>query len=143
VVWESRKIRIDDFEGAGAAGGIAAGLKAYFEIRIQSGFDAISEMTGLSDILSASDLVITGEGKFDGQTLQGKVVKGVYDLCQRTGRQLAVICGVLELDPEMVSSLDIWKISPLVGKDTTMDQAQNNAYELVSQRAYELFQEKS
>jgi hypothetical protein len=43
----------------------------------------------------------------------------------------------------MVSSLDIWKISPLVGKDTTMDQAQNNAYELVSQRAYELFQEKS
>jgi glycerate kinase len=143
VVWESRKIRIDDFEGAGAAGGIAAGLKAYFDIRIQSGFDAISEMTGLSDILSASDLVITGEGKFDGQTLQGKVVKGVYDLCQRTGRQLAVICGVLELDPEMVSSLDIWKISPLVGKDTTMDQAQNNAYELVSQRAYELFQEKS
>jgi len=138
VIRRTRGKRVDNFKGAGAAGGIAAGLKAFFNVKIMSGIETIMQMVELPEALSTADLVITGEGKFDRQTLQGKVVKGVYDLCTRTDKKLAVICGVLELEPEIQRSLGIWKVMPLVRADTTLEQARNNAFELVSQRAFEL-----
>ena len=75
---------------------------------------------------------------FDEQTLEGKVVKGVYDLCTRYQKRMAVVCGTLDLDPEQLESLNIWKVSSLVRTETTMEQAIDNAFELVSRRALEL-----
>lgn len=138
VILRTRNIRVDDIDGAGAAGGVAAGIMAHFDTKIQRGFDVISEIAGLEEAVASADLVITGEGKFDQQTLQGKVVKGVYDLCNRKGKKLAVICGVLDLDPHLLKSLKIWKVMPLVDVKTSFDQARKNAYKLVCQRAFEL-----
>ncbi len=143
VVLTQRGISVNDFEGAGAAGGVAAGIKAFYPISIQSGIEAIIEMVGLAEAVAEADLVITGEGKFDDQTLEGKVVKGVYDLCTRYQKRMAVICGTLDLNPQQLESLDIWKVSPLVRADTTMEQAIDNAYELVSRRAFELLEDIS
>ncbi|GJM30572.1 MAG: glycerate kinase [Cyclobacteriaceae bacterium] len=137
VVWESRKVKIDEFEGAGAAGGIAAGLKAFFPVMIKSGVKFISEIVKLQSEISAADLVITGEGKFDLQTLQGKVVKGVYDICLNNNKRLAVVCGLL--DPEVkLEGLNIWKIVSLVQPGITIEHAMGNAHNLVRQRTFEL-----
>ncbi len=138
VVLTNQGLRVDNFEGAGAAGGVAAGIKAFFPINVQSGIEAIIEMVGLAESVSWADLVITGEGKFDHQTLEGKVAMGVHNLCDRFQKRMAVICGTVDLDPHQLETLNIWKISSLVRKDTTIKQAVNNAYELVSMRAFEL-----
>ena len=138
VIKGARGIRVDDFPGSGAAGGVAAGIKAFFPTKIQSGFGAIMEIVRLEAAVAAADLVVTGEGKFDKQTLQGKVVKGVYDLCQKSSKPLAVICGVLDLDARQLQELDFWKVKPLVKEGISVETAQANAFNLVSQQAFEL-----
>ncbi len=141
VVLTDRGLRVDNFEGAGAAGGVAAGIKAFFPINVQSGIEAIMEMVGLAEAVSWADLVITGEGKFDHQTLEGKVVTGVHNLCNQFQKRMAVIVGTVDLDPHQLETLNIWKISSLVTDGTTMEQAIDNAFELVSRRAFELLDE--
>ncbi len=140
VVKEQVGIDIDEFEGAGAAGGVAAGLKAFYPVEIRSGFGAISELVGLPDKVVNADLIITGEGKFDHQTLQGKVIKGVHDLCLQKNKPVAAICGVLELDSQTLSELCFTSVKSLVREDTTFEQASANAFDLVSQRAFELIE---
>ncbi len=143
VVSKEPGIKVDDFEGAGAAGGVAAGLKAFFRINVQSGIEAIIEIVGLEEAVAAADLVITGEGKFDHQTLEGKVVMGVHNLCNQFHKRMAVICGTMDLDTDQLALLNIWKVSSLVREDTTLEQAIDNAYELVSQRSFELLHDIS
>jgi glycerate kinase len=141
VVLKQQGIRVDNFEGAGAAGGVAAGIKAFYPTNIRSGIEAIIEMVGLAEAVAAADLVITGEGKFDHQTLEGKVVHGVHHLCSQYQKRMAVICGIVDLDPHQLETLNIWKVSSLVRNDTTMEQAIENAFESVSRRAFELLEE--
>ncbi len=143
VVLRDRGLRVDNFEGSGAAGGVAAGIKAFFPITVQSGIEAIMEMVQLSQAVSWADLVITGEGKFDHQTLEGKVVMGVHNLCNQFQKRMAVICGTVDLSPHQLETLNIWKISALVTEDTSIEQAIDNAYELVSIRAFLLLAENS
>ena len=72
-------IDIANLAGGGAAGGLAAGLACFLGAKIQSGFDLVAETTGFHDRLAAADLVVTGEGRFDGQSAQGKVTGRVIE----------------------------------------------------------------
>lgn len=139
VIRENHGKKVDEFEGAGAAGGIAAGLKAFFPVKVKSGIESIIEIVQLSSAIESADLVITGEGKLDHQTLQGKVIKGVRDLCLQKKKKLAVICGVLDLDETVLKSLGFWKVKSLVGSGISKGQAIQNAFDILSQRAFELF----
>lgn len=132
---------VSNFEGAGAAGGVAAGIAAFYPTIIKSGTAAVIEIVGLKEKVATADLIITGEGKLDHQTLQGKVVKGVQDLCNQHLKKVCAICGILDLDADQTKALGLWKIKPLVRKGTTLKEAIANAYELVSSRAFELLEE--
>jgi glycerate 2-kinase len=68
---------VRDIPGTGAAGGLPACLMAYLDAELLSGIDLVAEVIGLADIMADADLVITGEGSFDAQSLRGKVVHGV------------------------------------------------------------------
>ena len=142
VIQESMGISVDNFEGSGAAGGIAAGIKGFFKVQVRSGIDAFSDIVGLEDVVKWADLVITGEGKFDLQTLQGKVVKGVYELCEVHQTRLAVIAGILDLPPEELERYNIWKVSSLVSDQVSAVHAQQDAYSIIRLRAFELLQEQ-
>ncbi len=72
--------RVADVPGAGAAGGLAAGLLAFCGATLQSGFDAVADAVRLADRLGRADLVITGEGRLDTQSAYGKTVAGVAAL---------------------------------------------------------------
>lgn len=76
--------------GAGAAGGMGAGCVAFFGSMLQKGIDAVLDAVHFDQLLQDSDLVFTGEGKFDQQSLMGKVVIGVARRAQRT--KVPVIC---------------------------------------------------
>ncbi|GBD24293.1 Glycerate 2-kinase [bacterium HR29] len=81
--------------GGGAAGGLAAGLAAFLGARIASGFDLVAEAVALEERLTRADVVVTGEGRFDGQSLQGKVTGQVLALARRKGKPTAIFVASL------------------------------------------------
>ncbi len=81
--------------GAGAAGGLGAAAVAYLGGRIYPGAELLLEQAGFDDALSDADLVITGEGKMDGQSLLGKVPYTVAKHCKAAGVPCVALCGAL------------------------------------------------
>jgi len=87
--------------GAGAAGGLGAGCMAFLKASLISGIDAILELCNFSEHVKDTDLVITGEGKLDEQSLQGKVLSGLMK--KANGVPIWSICGVSDLDKTLLS----------------------------------------
>lgn len=92
--------------GAGAAGGIGAGLLALGG-RCESGAAIIAEHTRLSDDLDTAELIVTGEGRFDEQSLHGKVVGFLADAARPRGIPVIVLAGQVDLDTATVRSAGI------------------------------------
>lgn len=90
-----REIR--DLPGAGAAGGLAGGGVAFLNATLVSGIEAVIEASGLEEHLADADWVVTGEGRFDEQSLYGKVVSGISGLARSSGARVAVLAGSVEL----------------------------------------------
>jgi glycerate kinase len=126
-----------DFPGAGAGGGLPASLKAFANITIRRGMDFISEFTKLEEKVIKADLIITGEGKVDGQTLSGKVVKGIADLSKKHKKSLIVIAGKNELSPREIQLLGAEKVVTLVRENIGEEQAISQAQFLIKTRVKE------
>jgi len=88
---------VRDLPGAGAAGGLGAGALAFMGADLVSGVDAVMEAGGLATALATADLVITGEGAFDEQSLHGKVVSGVVREARTAGVRVGVVAGSVAL----------------------------------------------
>jgi glycerate kinase len=82
-----------DKAGAGAAGGLGFGLMSFCGTTIQPGFDVVAEAVGLESKMKDVDLVITGEGSLDRQTLEGKTPAGVARLARKLGKKVFAIAG--------------------------------------------------
>ncbi len=82
--------------GAGAAGGLGFGLMTFCRAKMQPGFDLVAEVTELEDAVRVADLVITGEGCVDAQTLNGKGPAGVADMARRLGKPVVAIGGIVD-----------------------------------------------
>ena len=105
VVERSLGVWVADLPGAGAAGGLAAGLVAFLGGRIMSGFDVVAEAVGLEGRLRNADLVVTGEGRFDGQSAQGKTVGRMRRLAAEVEVPCVVFAGQAEGASEEVRTL--------------------------------------
>ena len=89
--------------GAGAAGGLGAGLLAFLGARIVPGGPFVLETIGAAQRIRAADLVLTGEGKLDAQSLFGKAPLALADLARRLGKPVVAICGTW--DPKTAARL--------------------------------------
>lgn len=87
-------------EGAGAAGGLPAGLWAALGAELRPGFDALADRIGLDAALDGADLVVTGEGRFDGQTGQGKTISGVVERARARGLPVWAFAGEVTAEAE-------------------------------------------
>jgi len=88
---------VADIPGAGAAGGIAAGLMGFFDVRLEKGVQLVMDSSGIMDKLPHADLVITGEGKIDRQTEYGKVVSEIALAAAQHHIPVIAFCGVTEV----------------------------------------------
>lgn len=88
--------------GAGAAGGMGAGMAAFFASKLQMGIETVLDTIGFDSLISDADLVLTGEGKLDTQSLRGKVVIGVARRTKRQGVPLIAVVGDIDDDIEKV-----------------------------------------
>lgn len=89
-----------DQPGAGAAGGLGFGLMSFCGATIRPGFDVVAEAVDLEAKMREADLVITGEGKLDRQTLSGKTPAGVARMAQKLGKRVFAIVGCVSEDGE-------------------------------------------
>ena len=95
---------VADVPGAGAAGAFGAGILAFLDGTLCPGIEAVLDLVDFDGKLKDCDLVITGEGRFDGQSIRGKVVSGVSRRAKRQGVPVAVIAGSVAEDVESVSA---------------------------------------
>lgn len=84
---------VRDVPGAGAAGGLGAGLIAFLDARLRSGAELVLDATRFADRVRGADLVITGEGRVDAQSAYGKLTQAVTDAARREGVRVAMVVG--------------------------------------------------
>lgn len=128
-----------DQPGAGAAGGMGVALLALRGVR-RSGFDVVSEAVGLADAIASADLVITGEGSFDEQSVRGKVPSGVARVAQEAGVPCVVIAGRVSLGRRQAAAYGIDATYSLVahaGESRAMSEAADALREVAAQVARE------
>ena len=95
-----------DEPGAGAAGGLGFGLLSFCDATIRPGFEVVAEAVGLEPKMKDADLVITGEGSLDRQTLEGKTPAGVARLARKLGKPVFAIVGRASEDQELREIFD-------------------------------------
>lgn len=105
----ARDLGVDprDEPGAGAAGGLGFGLMAFCGATLTSGFDLVAEQIGLEERIANADLVITGEGRLDAQTLHGKGPAGVAKMARRFGKKVVAFAGSIEDSPALRQPFDL------------------------------------
>ena len=123
-----------DFPGAGAAGGLGAGAKVFLNATMSSGFDFIARFTQLEDMIQKADLVLTGEGKIDHQTLSGKVVKGVADLAAQHQKPCIAFAGRCDLPANKIKELKLLEIISISNEETNEQEAMTQAFALLRER---------
>src|SRR5207249_1324236 len=94
------------FGMAGAAGGLGFGLMSFCGAKIRPGFDVVAEAVGLKAKIKDADVVITGEGSLDWQTLEGKTPAGVAQLARQLGKRVFAIVGRASTDREVREIFD-------------------------------------
>ena len=87
---------VSTVKGSGAAGGICGGLYSIYGGDIRSGFDILSQFSSLEEKIKEADVIITGEGKTDSQTLMGKLPYKIASLCKKHNKKCVVVSGVIE-----------------------------------------------
>lgn len=93
IVEEDLNVSARNVPGAGAAGGLGMGLMCFTGARLVRGVDVILDLAAFDEKLKDVDLVVTGEGKLDQQTMRGKVIFGVLERCERLNIPVIAICG--------------------------------------------------
>ena len=133
-------VHVADIPGAGAAGGLAAGLMAFCGATLQSGFDAVAQAVQLAERIALADLVITGEGRLDAQSAYGKTTAGVAALAHAADTPCLAIAGLIDGQPNLPGLID-WEQSTPDGM--RISEAMTNADRLVADAAERLLKRHS
>ena len=123
IIRKELKKRIIDLRGAGAAGGLGAGLVAFTGAKIKRGIDLVINITGLSSHIKGADLVITGEGRVDFQTAFGKTPAGVAWAARKFGVPCVAIGGSLADDARGVFEHGISGLESAAARDMDLAEA--------------------
>ncbi len=128
---------VSSIPGTGAAGGIAAGLLPFFDVKMKKGIDMVLEASGMEQYLQGANLLITGEGKIDAQSTQGKVVGRIASLAKANSIPCMAFCGYLEPGIEKLTGLE--KIIALAEDESAIEEAIQNAAMLLQKEAAACF----
>jgi len=128
-----------DRPGAGAAGGLGFGLISFCGATIRPGFDVVAEAVGLESKMKGVDIVITGEGSLDRQTLEGKTPAGVARLARKLGKKVFAIAGRYDGNQQVHELFD--EVYQLARSDMSEKEQMKRAGELLREKAREIAQE--
>lgn len=112
-----------DAPGSGAAGGVGFAARELLGATLDQGFEVLGTLTGLEDVVSAADLVITGEGRLDDQTMHGKTPMGVAALCRTHGVPVVAVCGRLDLHADRVADAGFVAAAALTEREPDLQRS--------------------
>lgn len=127
--------------GTGAAGGLGFAFLSYLNAMLVSGTKLVIQETGLENHIKDADLVITGEGRLDGQTCMGKAPSGVAEVAKKYHKPVIAFSGCAEEDAPLCHDFGIDAFFPIIRKPCTMEEAMDteNAYENLKATAEQVF----
>jgi len=113
-----------DFAGSGAAGGIAFGLSVFYDVQFIRGAELVSQWLGLDSMVSRSNLVVTGEGRFDRTSFKGKGPFEILKIANKKNKESLLICG--SIDPssrkEILDSFPLCRIETLEDSSLSLEE---------------------
>ena len=127
IIKRDLAIDVKDMAGAGAAGGMGAALLGLFNAQLRSGIEIVIDAVHLGDIIKDADLVITGEGRIDSQTIHGKTPIGVARTAKKYHKPVIGIAGCLSQDCGVVYDHGIDAVFSVVPAAMSLEHAFNNA----------------
>ncbi len=131
--------KLIQLEGIGAAGGMALPLVAFFKARLKSGLEIVLDEIGFDSAISGADMIITGEGKTDAQSVMGKVISGVGKHGKKLNIPVVVISGALDAGYEAIYQHGVVAAFALFCNDRGLQWHMENAPELLEQFIINLF----
>ena len=139
IILQQTGKNVADFPGAGAAGGIAAGLSAFLPVSIREGTEVILSASDIRNRLVDADLVITGEGKIDQQSCRGKAICAITALAKERNIPVVAFCGKLELTQPEYKNLGLELAVEIVDGSISELQSMTNAHALLSKKVRSAF----
>ncbi|MEM6801277.1 MAG: glycerate kinase [Bacteroidota bacterium] len=127
---------IAEVPGAGAAGGVGGGSIAFLGAELMSGIQTFLEISKLEELLKEADLIISGEGKMDSQTIHGKVVSGVHGLAQTYEKPLIGVCGAAEQG--VAEKLSLEAVYAVLDRSKSVEEAMSKAAEKLEEIGEEI-----
>ena len=132
-------IDCDSIQGAGAAGGLGAALKVFLHAQMQSGIETVLQLIHFDEKLMDADLVITGEGCTDRQSVCGKVMQGVGMHAKKCGIPCIGLSGSLGEGADQLLDNGLHSLHCIINRPMTLSEAMNNAESLYYDAALHLF----
>ncbi|GGD47667.1 glycerate kinase [Emticicia aquatilis] len=124
--------------GTGAAGGLGFGLMAFMNAQLKEGVKLLMDFCAFEENLKNVNLIITGEGKIDNQTLQGKLIKGITDQATHAKIPIAAICGTLDVSPKELQEIGINYATSILNRPMNLDDALKYGHEGVRNATFYL-----
>lgn len=124
--------------GTGAAGGLGFGSMVFLNAELKEGVKLLMDFCDFDKKLKGVNLIITGEGKIDNQTLQGKLIKGITDRANHAKIPIAAICGTLDVSPQELQEIGINYAASIINRPMNLDEALKYGYEGVRNATFYL-----
>jgi glycerate 2-kinase len=134
IVYKQKGIDIRKLEGGGAAGGMGAALMAFMGASVHSGIEVVMKEIDFEKHIQDADLILTGEGKLDSQTLSGKVIAGVAKTAKRHQVPVLVLCGGMDLEPASFDKLGILAAFSIVPGPCSLEEGMRNSPKWITER---------
>ena len=130
-----------NYAGAGAAGGLGFAFLSFTNATLKSGIEIVLEETKIENHIKEADIVVTGEGRLDSQTVMGKAPIGVARLAKKYKRPVIAFSGCVTEDAEICNEYGIDAFFPIVRGVVTLEEALDpaNAYKNLKATAYQVF----
>jgi glycerate kinase len=135
ILIQELELNLASIPGAGAAGGLGAGLMAFCKAKTTSGFDLVSKLTHLEEKIKKASIAFTGEGKIDRQTAFGKTISGVAKLGKKHQVPVIAFAGIAADDLTELYNLGVTSVFTISEKPITIEESKNRAAELLANTA--------
>ncbi|QJW90816.1 glycerate kinase [Spirosoma taeanense] len=126
-----------DEPGSGAAGGTGYGARVFLNARLESGFSIVARYLNLEGLVHSADLILTGEGSLDEQTLSGKLVGGLTQLAAQYNKPVVAFCGRLALTPEQIRRVGLQQAVAITPASMAFADAVRLASTLLADATYQ------
>lgn len=131
----------DKIQGAGAAGGLGAALRVFLNAEMRSGIETVLDLIGFDSFIKDADLIVTGEGRLDGQSLNGKTVKGIGERAKAVGIPAIALCGCVGEGYKAIFDHGINEVRTTAEEGMELSEAMRRAEELYMKAARKMFVE--